>query len=239
MGEMSISETIHQMEDEHMRLIELRAREESLGKRLATFMGTLQSEVDTVIPIPAESFGKPCKAAFLASDAVVIVFEPDGTIVSRPLRVFPPELIVSIIKGCTSELIRLMSEKRRAEGNRLGSIERVLDELRMGSTAPAQTHVDESEKRRAEGNSLDSIERVLDESKFASAAPTRIDVDEPKKERQEPSQQAVGDVVESSEPDKNVEVAPKADEKKSTFTFKATFTERQPVVPPCASDPYN
>jgi hypothetical protein len=99
--------------------------------------------------------------------------------------------------------------------------------------------VDESDKRRAEGNRLDSIERVLDESKMASTAPTPIDADEPKKEGQEPAQQAVGDGVESSEPDKNVEVAPKADEKKSTFTFKATFTERQPVVPACASDTYN
>jgi hypothetical protein len=235
------------MEDEHMMLIELRAQEESLGKRLATIMGTLQSEVDTVIPIPPESVGKPCRAAFLASDAVVIVFETDGTMMSKPLRAFPPELIVSIIKGCTSELIRLMSEKRRAEGNRLSSIERVLDELRMANTAPTQTYVDEPEKRpaptqtyvdepekRREGNKHSSIERVLNESKTARAAPTQVDVDEPKKDGQEPAQEVVEDDVKSSESDKNVEAAPKADVRKSTFTFKATFGERQPVAPDCA-----
>jgi hypothetical protein len=267
-GETAIHETIHQMEDEHMMLIELRAQEENLGKRLATIMGNLQSEVDTVIPIPPESVGKPCRAAFLASDAVVIVFEADGTMVSKPLRVFPPELIVSIIRGCTSELIRLMSEKRRAEGSRLSSIERVLDELRMASTTPAQTRVYEPEKRHTEGNKLRSIERVSDESKTASAAPAQIDVDEPEKryegsrlrsiervsdesktadassaqidadepdkEGQEPAHEAVEDSVNSSEQDENVEAAPKANEKKSTFTFKATFGGRQPVAPDCA-----
>jgi hypothetical protein len=132
-----------------------------------------------------------------------------------------------------------MSEKRRAEGDRLGSIERVLDEMRMASAAHTQTDVDEHDRRRTEGDRPGSIKKVSDESKIARVAPAQIDVDEPKKEEQEPVQRAVGDDVRSSEPDGNVEVAPKADEKNSTFTFKATFGERQPAAPSYASTTYN
>lgn len=127
-----------------MMLGELYEKQKSYGQRLSEMMRTLQFEVDTVIPIRPEALGRPCRAAYLVSEGVVVVFDPSGAMSSKPLYALPSESIISIIQECTPELQRLLSEKRRNESSKVKSMERVLKELKKAQATFKQTKRDEA-----------------------------------------------------------------------------------------------
>jgi len=106
-------------------------------------MKTMQFEVDTVIPIRPEALGRPCRAAYLVSEGVVVAFDTSGSMTSKPLYMLPSDAIISIIQECTPELQRLLSEKRRNESNKVKSMERVLKELKKAQSTFKQTKHDE------------------------------------------------------------------------------------------------
>jgi len=143
-GSGGFADSLREIQGEYMMLGELYEKQRSYGQRLSELMKTMQFEVDTVIPIRPEALGRPCRAAYLVSEGVVVVFDTSGAMTSKPLYTLPSEAIISIIQECTPELQRLLSEKRRAESNKVKSMERVLKELKKAQATFKQTKRDES-----------------------------------------------------------------------------------------------
>ena len=138
------ADSLREIQGEYMMLGELYEKQKSYGQRLSEMMKTLQFEVDTVIPIRPEALGRPCRAAYLVSEGVVLVFDTTGAMTSKPLYTLPSEAIISIIQECTPELQRLLSEKRRSESTKVKSMERVLKELKKAQATFKQTKRDEA-----------------------------------------------------------------------------------------------
>ena len=152
-GPNNFADSLRDIQGEYMMLGELYEKQKGYGQRLTDIMKTMQFEVDTVIPIRPEALGRPARAAYLASEGVVVIFDVNGGMTSKPLYTFPSDVIVSVIQECTPELQRLLSEKRRVESNRVKSMERVLKELKKAQATFKQTKRDEGtvEEEEEEG----------------------------------------------------------------------------------------
>ena len=155
---VGFADSLRDIQGEYMMLGELYEKQKSYGQRLSEMMKTLQFEVDTVIPIRPEVIGKPCRAAYLVSEGVVVMFDTNGGMSSKPLYSLPPESIISIIQECTPELNRLLSEKRRAESSKGKSMERVLKELKKAQATFKQTKRDEAVVEEEEDEAAPSEE---------------------------------------------------------------------------------
>lgn len=142
-GSTGFVDSLREIQGEYIMLGELYEKQKSYSQRLAEMMKTLQFEVDTVIPIKAEAMGQPCRAAYLVSEGVVVVFDTSGGMSSKPLYSLPSDVIISVIQECTPELQRLLSDKRRAESSKVKSMERVLKELKKAQATFKQTKRDE------------------------------------------------------------------------------------------------
>ena len=142
-GPNGFADSLREIQGEYMMLGELYEKQKSYGQRLTELMKTMQFEVDTVIPIRPEVIGKPCRAAYLVSEGVVVVFDANGGMTSKPLYALPSDAIISIIQECTPELQRLLAEKRRNESNKVRSMERVLKELKKAQSTFKQTKREE------------------------------------------------------------------------------------------------
>ena len=149
-GGAGFVDSLRDIQGEYIMLGDLYEKQRSYGSKLSEMMKTLQFEVDTIIPIRPEALGKPCRAAYLVSEAVVVVFDSNGGLTSKPLYTLAPDVIVSIIQECTPELQRLLSEKRRAETSKVRSMERVLKELKKAQSTFKQTKRDELEAEEEE-----------------------------------------------------------------------------------------
>jgi hypothetical protein len=130
----SFTDNLRDIQGEYIMLTELYEKEKNYGQKLADMMKTLQSEVDSTIPIRPEAIGDGCKEAYLVSEAVVVLVDSSGNRISRPLYKLSAATIVSVIEECTPELRRLLFEKRRSESNKVRSLERVLRELKKAQT---------------------------------------------------------------------------------------------------------
>ena len=157
-GNAGFSDSLREIQGEYTMLGELYEKQRSYAQGLSEAIKAMLSEVDTVIQIKPEAMPSPCRAAYLVSEGVVVVFDLNGGMVSKPLYVLPADLIVSIIQECTPELHRLLSEKRREESNKAKSMERVLKELQkaqlkfratkkddMGLTMPLDEETEEAD----------------------------------------------------------------------------------------------
>jgi hypothetical protein len=143
-GSGGFADSLREIQGEYMMLGELYEKQKSYGQMLSEMMKSMQFEVDTVIPIRPEALGRPARAAYLVSEGVVVIFDSNGGMTSKPLYTLPSDAIVSIIQECTPELQRLLSEKRRTESNKVKSMERVLKELKNAQATFKQTKRDES-----------------------------------------------------------------------------------------------
>jgi len=133
-------------------LTDILEKQKSYGQRVSDMLGSLQMEADTIVKIPPEALGPPCTAAYLVSDAVVIMFDLYRNMTSKPLRSLPTEAIVSVVDACTPELKKMIAEKRFSESSKVSSLERVMKDLEAaqaevnlarresGHAAPAQAH---------------------------------------------------------------------------------------------------
>jgi len=144
-GNAGFSDSLREIQGEYTMLGELYEKQRSYAQGLSEAIKAMLSEVDTVIQIKPEAMPSPCRAAYLVSEGVVVVFDLNGGMVSKPLYVLPADLIVSIIQECTPELHRLLSEKRREESNKAKSMERVLKELQKAQFTFRATKRDEME----------------------------------------------------------------------------------------------
>jgi len=143
-GATGFTDSLREIQGEYIMLGELYEKQKSYGQKLSEMMKTLQFEVDTTIPIRPEALGQPCRSAYLVSEGVVVVFNMNGGMSSRPLYTLPSDVIISIIQECTPELQRLLSEKRKAESTKVRSMERVLKELKKAQATFKQTRRDET-----------------------------------------------------------------------------------------------
>ena len=142
-GSAGFVDSLREIQGEYIMLGELYEKQKSYGQRLSEMMKTLQNEVDTVIRIRPEAMGQPCRAAYLVSDGVVVVYDTSGGLSSKPLYDLPSDVIISVIQECTPELQRLLSEKRKAESTKVRSMERVLKELKKAQATFKQTKREE------------------------------------------------------------------------------------------------
>ena len=136
-------DSLREIQGEYIMLGELYEKQKSYGQKLSEMMKTLQFEVDTTIPIRPEALGRPCRAAYLVSEGVVVVFDTNGGMTSKPLYTLSSDVIISVIQECTPELQRLLAEKRRSESSKVKSMERVLKELKKAEATFKQTKRDE------------------------------------------------------------------------------------------------
>jgi len=142
-GATGFTDSLREIQGEYIMLGELYEKQKSYGQKLTEMMKTLQFEVDTTIPIRPEALGVPCRSAYLVSEGVVVVFNMNGGMTSKPLYTLPSDVIISIIQECTPELQRLLFEKRRVEDTKVKSMERVLKELKKAQATFKQTTRDE------------------------------------------------------------------------------------------------
>ena len=173
-GNGGFADSLREIQGEYMMLGELYEKQKSYGQRLSEMMKTMQFEVDTVIPIRPEALGRPCRAAYLVSEGVVVVFDQSGAMTSKPLYTLPSDAIISIIQECTPELQRLLSEKRRNESNKVKSMERVLKELKKAQATFKQTKKDEvgMEDEEEEEESAQPVEQVSRKDSAEIVAPS-------------------------------------------------------------------
>lgn len=171
-GTGGFADSLREIQGEYMMLGELYEKQKSYGQRLSEMMKTLQFEVDTVIPIRPEALGRPCRAAYLVSEGVVVVFDPSGAMSSKPLYSLPSEAIISIIQECTPELQRLLSEKRRSESNKVKSMERVLKELKKAQATFKQTKRDDASVEEDEEEEIEPEVEESPKKDNAEVAPT-------------------------------------------------------------------
>jgi len=142
-GSAGFVDSLREIQGEYIMLGELYEKQKSYGQRLSEMMKTLQYEVDTVIRIRPEATGQQCRAAYLVSEGVVVIFDTNGGMTSKPLYDLQSDVIISIIQECTPELQRLLSEKRKAESTKVRSMERVLKELKKAQATFKQTKREE------------------------------------------------------------------------------------------------
>jgi Sec-independent protein translocase protein TatA len=142
-GNGSFVDSLHEMQGEYIMLNDLYEKQKNYGQKLWEMMSALQYEVDVTIPIRPEIMGDGYTAAYLVSEAVVIAFDKNRNMTSSPLYRLPAGTIISVIEECAPELRRLISEKRRNEGTKVRSLERVLKELKKAQATFKQTRRDE------------------------------------------------------------------------------------------------
>jgi Sec-independent protein translocase protein TatA len=158
-------DSLREIQGEYIMLGELYEKQKSYGAKLSDMMKTLQYEVDTTIPIRPEALGRPCRAAYLVSEGVVVVFDSNGGMTSKPLYTLAPDVIISIIQECTPELQRLLSEKRRAESGKVKSMERVLKELKKAQATFKQTRREEMDVDEDEEQPESEVKPVAEEAR--------------------------------------------------------------------------
>ncbi len=170
-GSSGFVDSLREIQGEYIMLGELYEKQKTYGQRLAEMMKTLQFEVDTVIPIRPEAMAQPCRAAYLVSEGVVVIYDKNGGMSSRPLYNLPSDVIISVIQDCTPELQRLLSEKRMAEGAKVKSMERVLKELKKAQATFKQTKRDEAVVEEDEVEEPAPTAEVRPSKEAAQAAP--------------------------------------------------------------------
>ncbi|MBI4257388.1 MAG: hypothetical protein HY619_00380 [Thaumarchaeota archaeon] len=68
------------------------------------------------------------------SDAVIVMTDSEGNMISRPLLQFSPENILSIVQESTPAIKRLAEEKRKLVGTRVQAAEKLMSEFNKGKT---------------------------------------------------------------------------------------------------------
>ena len=110
--------------------------ERACYQKLAELIRIIQFEVDTPISLNRAalltSFVNVSKA-YLVSDLVVVAVDSDGNVTSKPLSRLPPATIISVAQESTPQLQKLISDKWEFTASRIKTLQKLVDELRMGA----------------------------------------------------------------------------------------------------------
>ncbi|MBI4258323.1 MAG: hypothetical protein HY619_05145, partial [Thaumarchaeota archaeon] len=92
------------------QISELEELEVGYAPKLVNIVKFLLSDINQPIPLNQMSviqYFRDVKDAYLMSDAVIIMTDSEGNMISRPLLQFSPENILSIVQESTPEIKRL------------------------------------------------------------------------------------------------------------------------------------
>jgi len=105
------------------------AKQKEYGQRVSELLRDLQFMANSIVQISPSLLRSTCMAAYLTSDAVVLMFDRDRTMTTKPLRDFPTEVIVAVVAECTPKLKKSVLEKKRVEMGKVHSLEDAVKEL--------------------------------------------------------------------------------------------------------------
>lgn len=149
-------EGLRDIQGQYMMLADLFEKEKAYAIKLTEIVKELQQEADEVIPLRPEAIGENCQAAYLVSEAVVVMFDSHRKMTSKPFSQLPAGAIVSAIQDSTSALGRMIAEKRRTESERVDSLEKVLKELKKTQATFKSAALDEAHGAHYEGAILET-----------------------------------------------------------------------------------
>jgi hypothetical protein len=108
-GSSGFVEDLRSIQGQYMMLADLHEKQKVYGQKLSEIVKALQEEADAPIPIRPELLGDQCTAAYLVSEAVVVMFDVQRNMTTKPLHQFQANVIVSIIEESTGQLGRLIT----------------------------------------------------------------------------------------------------------------------------------
>lgn len=117
------------IQSQYRELSDLHEKQKIYAEQLSEIVRALQREADATIPLRPNILSEQCSAAYLVSDAVVVMFDIHREMTSKPLSKFPPSVVVSVIEECASELGRQLRKKRESENEKVETLEKVLREI--------------------------------------------------------------------------------------------------------------
>jgi len=239
---------LREIQDQYRELSDLHEKQKVYAEQLSEIVRALQREADATIPLRPSILGDQWSAAYLVSDAVVVMFDLHREMTSKPLSKFPPSVVVAVIEECASELGRQLTKKREAESEKVETLEKVLREIsrahpyrRAREEQPELEKVEPPTERAERSPTIppmpvtekrESSPAPVSEKRMApQQAETRAPPSPPvqpvieKKEVRAPERKeapAVEKRVEQPKPEP-VEVAPQMRSSSSSFVFKGSY----------------
>ena len=149
-GEKVVAE-LRDIQGEFAQLSELDEMEHNYALKLVDQLKQIQSVVDSVVPLAKESLPEEysrAKEAYLTVDAVMVLVDEKGNHTSVPLSRLEPNQILSTVTQVTPILKKAIAEKRRATGDRVEVLEKILREVKKASSSLKQTsrYADQTEE---------------------------------------------------------------------------------------------
>lgn len=142
-GEKVLTE-LRDIQGELAQLSELGEMDRNYALKLVDQVKQIQTVVNSVVPLPKETLPdtEECfraKEAYLTVDAVVMLVDQNDKRTSIPLSRFEPNKILAVVTLVTPLLKRAIAEKRRATGERVETLERILREVKKASSSLKET----------------------------------------------------------------------------------------------------
>jgi hypothetical protein len=132
-GPESVISNLRGMQGEYSQLSELEEMERNYAEKVIESLKAVQKAVEDPIPVDKAALGPKyhfMKEAFLASDAVIVLFDSNGISSAVPLSKFGAREILSIVQSVSPNLSRLIARKRKETGDRVELLERILKEMK-------------------------------------------------------------------------------------------------------------
>jgi len=129
---------LREIQGECAQLSELEEMERNYANKLVESLKSVQTVVEEPIPIEKPALGakyRYAKEVFLASDAVVVMFNNSGISSALPLSRFKSNEILSIVQSVTPHLKKIIALKRKETGERVELLERILKEMKKTGAA--------------------------------------------------------------------------------------------------------
>jgi hypothetical protein len=132
-GQNPIVSDLTSLQVEYSQLSELEEMQHNYVVKLVETLKALQGGVGTLLLLRPETLGERrfgTKKVYLAANAVVLMEKEDGKSESASLSEFEPEEVLAIVEDSTPQLLKIVSERRKAVGARVDLLEKMLKELK-------------------------------------------------------------------------------------------------------------
>jgi len=140
-GEKIVAE-LRDIQGEFAQLSELDEMERNYALKLVDQLKQIQSVVSSVVPLATQSLPEEfsrTKEAYLTVDAVMVLVDEGGNHTSIPLSRLQPYQILATVTQVTPVLKKAIAEKRKATGERVEVLEKILREVKKASSSLKET----------------------------------------------------------------------------------------------------